>query len=155
MTFLSFSYSPKRQLVAEATSLCMSSPISLYHLQAQYEECEPRKKWDLKWIVKVFFVNFLHKMKFAKLKFAKFRDFGDSRKFLPAKVSAFKVFGGLIFGILRCNTVSTRKLQSTFKAETFAGRNFRESPKSRNFANLSFANFILWRKFTGKTFAIF
>ena len=30
-------------------------------------------------------------MKFAKLNFAKFRDFGDSRKFLPAKVSAFKV----------------------------------------------------------------
>jgi len=30
-------------------------------------------------------------MKFAKVKFAKFRDFGDSRKFLPAKVSAFKV----------------------------------------------------------------
>ena len=30
-------------------------------------------------------------MKFAKLKFAKFRDLGASRKFLPAKVSAFKV----------------------------------------------------------------
>ena len=43
----------------------------------------------------------------------------------------------------------------TLKAETFAGRNFRESQKSRNFANLSFANFILWRKFTEKTFANF
>ena len=42
----------------------------------------------------------------------------------------------------------------TLKAETFAGRNFRESLKSRNFANLCFANFILWRKFTEKTFAI-
>ena len=30
-------------------------------------------------------------MKFAILNFAKFRDFGDLRKFLPAKVSAFKV----------------------------------------------------------------
>ena len=40
---------------------------------------------------KVFSVNFLHKMKFAKLRFAKSRDFGDSRKFLPAKVSVSKV----------------------------------------------------------------
>ena len=47
-----------------------------------------------------------------------------------------------------------RFLHCTLKAETFAGRNFCESPKSRNFANLSFANFILWRKFTEKTFAI-
>ena len=43
---------------------------------------------------------------------------------------------------------------ATLKAEIFAGRNVRESPKSRNFSNLSFANFILWRKFTEKTFAI-
>ena len=35
------------------------------------------------------------------------------------------------------------QLSITLKAETLAGRNFRESPKSRNFANSSFANFIL------------
>ena len=51
----------------------------------------PSKNEDFYKIAKVFSVNFLHRMKFAKLKFAKFRDFGDSRKFLPAKVSAFKV----------------------------------------------------------------
>ena len=31
----------------------------------------------------------------------------------------------------------------TLKAETFAGRNFPESPRSRNFENLNFANFVL------------
>ena len=36
-----------------------------------------------------FSVNFLYKVKFEIPRFAKFRDFGDSRKFLPAKVSAF------------------------------------------------------------------
>ena len=51
----------------------------------------PSKNEDFHKIAKVFSVNFLHRMKFAKLKFAKFRDFGDPRKFLPAKVYAFKV----------------------------------------------------------------
>ena len=36
-------------------------------------------------------VNFLQKVKIAKLKSAKFRDFLVSRKFLPAKVFALKV----------------------------------------------------------------
>ena len=49
------------------------------------------KNEDLQKIAKVFSISFLHKMKFARLTFAKFRDSGHSRKFLPAKVSAFKV----------------------------------------------------------------
>ena len=40
---------------------------------------------------KVSSVNFLQKVKIAKLKSAKFRDFSVSRKFLPTKVSALKV----------------------------------------------------------------
>ena len=43
----------------------------------------------------------------------------------------------------------------TLKAETFAGRYFRESPKLRIFANLNFAHFILYRKLMEKTFALF
>ena len=37
----------------------------------------------------------------------------------------------------------------------FKGRNFRETEKSRNFADLSFATFTFWRKFTEETFAVF
>ena len=43
----------------------------------------------------------------------------------------------------------------TLKEETLSGRNFRKSPKSRNFANLGFANFVSWRKFMEKTIVIF
>ena len=42
--------------------------------------------------------------------------------------------------------------KTTLRAETFAGRNFREVKKSRNLANLSFANFDFDRNFTDKTF---
>ena len=41
---------------------------------------------------KVLSVKYLLKEEFAKLKFAKFRDFLISRNFLPAKLSALKVF---------------------------------------------------------------
>ena len=54
---------------------------------------------------------------------------------------------------LRERTFSKQR-RSTLKAEIFAGRNFSESPKSRNIADLNFANFTLSRKFTEKTFAI-
>ena len=40
---------------------------------------------------KVLSVKYLLKEEFAKLKFAKFRDFLISRNFLPAKLSALKV----------------------------------------------------------------
>ena len=97
-----------------------------------------------------------------------FRDFGqnsrNSRNFLPAKISSLKLYNSIIvtsraLGLWvnlfnECSLYELRHVKATLRAETFAGRNFRESPKSRNFANLSFANFILWRKFTEKTFAI-
>ena len=41
---------------------------------------------------KVLSVKYLLKEEFAKLKFAKFRDFLISRNFLPAKLSALKVW---------------------------------------------------------------
>jgi len=44
---------------------------------------------------------------------------------------------------------------NTLRAETFAGRNFRETEKSRNLANLSFAEFSFRREFMDKTFANF
>ena len=40
-------------------------------------------------------------------------------------------------------------------SHTFAGRNFRETEKSRNLANLSFAKFSFRREFMDKTFANF
>ena len=43
----------------------------------------------------------------------------------------------------------------TLRAEIFAGRNFREVKKSRNFADLIFGNSIFGRNFTDKTFANF
>ena len=41
----------------------------------------------------------------------------------------------------------------TLRAESFAGRKFREIKKSRNFADLSFANSSFRRYFIDKTFA--
>ena len=49
------------------------------------------KNEDFQKIAKAFSLNFLQNMKFAKIKSAKFRDLGVSRKFLPAKAFAFKV----------------------------------------------------------------
>ena len=62
-----------------------------YYYSSHSRKLLASKNKDFLKIAKVFSVNFLHDMKFAKLKFAKFRNFGDSQKFLPAKVSAFKV----------------------------------------------------------------
>ena len=49
------------------------------------------KNKDFQKIAKVFSVNFVQKVKFAKLKSAKFREFSVSRNFLFAKLSALKV----------------------------------------------------------------
>ena len=65
--------------------------LLLFTFPSHLQNLLPSKNEDFQKIEKIVSVNFLHKMKFAKHKFAKFRDFGDSRKFLPAKVSAFKV----------------------------------------------------------------
>ena len=50
-----------------------------------------KKMVHFKEFAKVLSVKFLSKSEFAKLKFAKCRDFLTLRKFLPAKVSALKV----------------------------------------------------------------
>ena len=43
--------------------------------------------------------------------------------------------------------------EDTLRAKTFAARNFREVKKSRDIANLSFANHNFDRNFTNKSFA--
>ena len=48
--------------------------------------------------------------------------------------------------------MSTGKVGLTLKAESFAGRRFREFKKSRNFAGLSLANSLFGRNFIDKTF---
>ena len=50
----------------------------LFTFQSHSRKLLPSKKYNVQKIAKVFSVNFLHKMKFVKLKFTKFRDFGDS-----------------------------------------------------------------------------
>ena len=51
------------------------------------------------------------------------------------------------------HNIFRRFLAYTLRAESFAGRKFREDGKSRNFANLTFANNNFRLNFTDKTFA--
>jgi len=44
-------------------------------------------------------------------------------------------------------------ISTTLRAESFAGRKYREDGKSRNFTNLTFANFNFRINLTDKTFA--
>ena len=81
----------------------------LFYMQYEHLIFLLKKKIDFKWLLFTFSIcesycrpkmknftrrdsfceNFLHKIKFMKLEVAKFRNFGDSQKFLPEKFLPF------------------------------------------------------------------